>query len=283
MDIYLKLFNTKKFVGSQPVTFNKDTYNPKLNYYTTHKLDGLRKLLLITDTKKGKIISSKMEVEDFVIPKRSILENTVLDCEFLPEQKKIYVFDILYYKGQDIRSKILKERLLFLQETLKILKSKKVLLKEYLSPYENSLCKNFYIIKNKYSKKMETGEVDGVIFTPDISYNTGVPLKWKPISLLSIDFKIKKIDDKNNKIALLTQSEETFKPKGKYSDIGIVKVSKEEYDKYSNGDVIEFIFENGKFKPIKIRKDKIKSNYIKVILSNFKTILNPPKMNKLIC
>lgn len=284
MDKYKTLTNSFKFIGSQPVTFNKENYNKKLYYFTSYKLDGKRKLLILTNDKKGLMYSQKMEVETFTLPTRPELNNTMLDCEFF--KGKVYVFDILFYKGEDVRNKIFNKRLEMLKETNKILKSKRVLLKEYLSPYDNTICKNFYTIKNKYKDDMViNGTVDGIIFTPDTGYTGFNVLKWKPSTLLTIDFKIKKIKGGENdyKLALLTHKGTVFKPKGNGgNNVGISSVSKEEYNKFNDGDVVEFMFINGEFKPLKIRRDKVNSNYITVIFSNYNTILNPPDMKKIL-
>ncbi len=278
MDLYIKLFKKKTFVGAQPITFNKDTYSKNVEYFTTYKLDGLRKLLFINQT--SYLVSSKMEFQTFTLPKASKeYIDTVLDGEY--KSNKFYAFDILFYKGQDLRSNTLTERLEFLNNVISVLKSKKVISKEYLSPYNGlGICKNYFSLLNKYSKEMETGEVDGIIFTPDTGYTEKSILKWKPLHLLSIDFKIKKV---GNELHLLTQNGKIFKPYGKYKNIGKVILNSEEAKKYNNGEVVEFIFDNGKFVPIRIRKDKTKSNYISVIMSNFKTINSPPNMRKILC
>jgi hypothetical protein len=278
MDLYIKLFKKKTFVGAQPITFNKDMYSKNVEYFTTYKLDGLRKLLFINQT--SYLVSSKMEFQTFTLPKVSKeYIDTVLDGEY--KSNKFYAFDILFYKGQDLRSKTLTERLEFLNNVISVLKSKKVISKEYLSPYNGlSVCKNYFSLLNKYSKEMETGEVDGIIFTPDTGYTENSILKWKPLHLLSIDFKIKKI---GNELHLLTQNGKIFKPYGKYQNIGKVILNSEEAKKYKDNEVVEFIFDNGKFVPIRVRKDKTKSNYISVIMSNFKTINSPPNMKKILC
>lgn len=279
MDLYTTLFNKKTFVGAQPITFNKDTFSKNIEYFTTYKLDGLRKLLFITQ-QENYLISSKMEFQTFTLPKVSKEYNdTVLDGEY--KSNKFFAFDILFYKGQDLRSKTLKERLEFLNNVINALKSKKIISKEYLSPYNGlGVCKNFFSLLNKYSKEMETGEVDGIIFTPNTGYTEKSILKWKPLHLLSIDFKINKV---GNELHLLTQNGKIFKPYNKYKNIGKVLLNHEEAKKYNNGDVVEFIFDNGKFVPIRVRKDKTKSNYISVIMSNFKTIQSPPNMKKILC
>lgn len=275
MDLYTKLVKKKTFVGSQPITFNKDTYSKNVEYFTTYKLDGLRKLLLISST--NYLISSKLEFKIFTLPKASKgFKDTLLDGEY--KSNKFFAFDILFYKGQDLRNKTLKERLEFLNNVISDLKSKKVISKEYLT--QGSVCTNFFNLVKKYSKEMETGEVDGIIFTPNTGYTEKTVLKWKPLHLLSIDFKIKK---NGNELYLLTQNGDVFKPYGKYRNSGKVILKDTEANKYKDGDIVEFIFENGKFVPIRVRKDKNKSNHISVILSNFKTIQSPPNMKKILC
>lgn len=274
MDLYTKLVNKKTFIGAQPITFNKNSYNKNVEYFTTYKLDGLRKLLLISS--QNYLISSKTEFNKFTLPKASeSYKDTLLDGEY--KANKFFAFDILFYKGQDLRTKTLTERLAFLNNVINGIKSKKVILKEYL---KGEICNNFFNLLKKYSKEMETGEVDGVIFTPDTGYIGSPVLKWKPLHLLSIDFKIKK---NGNELQLLTQNGKVFKPYGKYKNSGTVVLKAEEANKYTDGDVVEFIFEKGKFTPIRIRKDKTKSNHISVILDNFKTIMSPPNMKKILC
>ncbi len=276
MDLYTKLVNKKTFIGSQPVTFNKNSYNKNIQYYTPYMLDGLRKLLLISA--QNYLVSSKLEFKPFTLPKTSSMyKDTLLDGEY--KDNKFFAFDILFYKGNDLRSKTLKERLDFLNNVISTIKSKKVILKEYILPLQG-ICDNFFNLTKKYSKEMETGEVDGVIFTPDSGYTEFPVLKWKPLHLLSIDFKIKK---NGNQLQLLTQNGQVFKPHGKYKESGTVILDPLEAKKYTDNDVVEFIFDKGKFKPIRIRKDKTKSNHISVILDNFKTIQNPPNMKKILC
>lgn len=277
MDTYGRLFKTKRFVGAQPITFNRQTYIKGKAYYLTHKLDGERRLLIINSS-SSKLISSKLNFTKFNIPYRKGLKNTVLDGELF--LGKFYVFDILYYKGKDTRNIKLTNRLEILDKAIKEIKSKKVIPKEYLSPYENTVCKNFFKLKRKYAGAVKKGTVDGIIFTPDEPYKTAISLKWKPTNILSIDFKIKKLG--NNTVALLNQNNEVFIPPiEEYKGIGITRITN--YDKYEDNSIVEFIFKNGRFVPIRERKDKVMSNHINVILSNLDSIINPPDMKKLLC
>ena len=276
MEVYKKLFKTTKFVGNQPITFNKDSFNPKLDYYLTHKLDGIRILLLFANDKVF-IINSKREFTEYKFKNtydKQLLDGTVLDCEYF--NKKIFIFDILFFSGNDLRDLKLSNRIYFINKVHKLVHNKKLKIKKYL---HNGVCHDFKKLDSLVTSTKNI--VDGIIFTPNLSYNNAVPLKWKPTNLLSIDFKIKKLGD--NKIALLIHSGKIFIPKNKkYKGVGITTVSEQKYKLYKNGDIIEFIFKNNKFIPIKNRPDKINSNYISVILSNFKTIIHPPNIYKII-
>jgi len=225
-----------------------------------------------------------MEFKQVKLPKaiHALYPNTILDMEMY--NKKYYIFDILFLDGKDVRNKKMSERINDAIQVVNDTKSKKMIIKPYLSPYASpssesaSILANFKHLKKMYSKEMKTGEVDGIIFVPDAKYTSTV-LKWKPEWLLSIDFKIKKLGD--NQLALLTQKDTIYAPKLK-PDVGITKVSPEDYRYYSDGDIVEFIFKNGKFVPMRLRKDKVKSNYITVINSNFQEILYPTNVEKIL-
>ena len=277
MEAYKALSGQSRFIGNQPVTFDKGTYDKKVNYFLTHKLDGKRHLLFISKTGVY-LITSKMEFIRVKLPSKAhqLVPNTILDMELY--KNKYYIFDILFSNGIDFRSKKLSERILEIDSVVNKIKSKKIIIKPYLSPYISSTFENFIKLKTLYKKEMETGEVDGIIFTPDSGYKEKV-LKWKPLNLLSIDFKVKKLPA--NTLALLLQNGELFSPK-QFPNSGIVSVSKIWYSKIKDGEVVEFIFKDNRFVPLRIRKDKIKSNYISVILSNFREITHPTDILKIL-
>lgn len=244
----------KKFIGNQPITISKENYNPNIKYYLTYKLDGKRHLF-----QNGYLITSKLQKFKFYL--KNIPKDTVLDGELY--NGKYYVFDILFYKGKDIRKLKFAERL----EILKQLKDNLILKKYWGS---SNIKKDFYEIKKMYQKDMKIGgKIDGIIFTPDSDYYSKV-LKWKPINLLSIDFKIHKVH--NNTFELL-KSDGTI-----YTT---TTLSNKVFNEYADNTVVEFIWKN-KFIPIRSRPDKDNSNYITVIESNFKQILNPLDMRKLL-
>ena len=289
MELYTELFKKRYFVGVQPVTIDSDNFNPRIPYFITYKLDGARNLLLFSGN-TNYTISSKMEFTPYFLPnKSSLYKNSVIDGEMY--KGVFYAFDILFYNGNDLRNTVLTERLVFLKRLVEDIKSKKLILKKYETPYKNShsragntpyhsrnTCKNFFAVKRKFSEFMKLGgDIDGIILTPDSIYKTTV-LKWKPVNLISIDFRINKID--NNRFELLLQNGEIFKPLGEHKDIGITTVPESIYKTYKNNSIAEFIFLNGKFIPIRERPDKTKPNHISVINSNFKQILKPLNIRK---
>lgn len=259
---------SKKFIGNQPITLSEKTYDKTCKYFLTVKLDGRRFLLKLGKT--SYLISSKSEKIPLQI---SLEENYTLDGEMY--NNVYYAFDILFYKEKDVRDLILSDRLLLLEETIKNNKIHSIMIKKY---YTNDVCKDYkYLKKNtKFGDKY-----DGIIFTPNDNYYKNV-LKWKPPELLSIDFKIRKNENSGFKFYLLNQDESVFK--NKYTD-GIINVNKETFDKYKDNCILEVIFDKKKrkFKILRDRPDKIKSNYKTVIKSNFDQIINPVNMHKLLC
>lgn len=242
----------KKFIGNQPITISKENYNINEKYYLTYKLDGKRHLF-----QNGYLITCKLEKFKFSLS--GVPKDTLLDGELYHD--KYYVFDILFYKGNDVRKLKFSERL----EILKQLTS--VTLKRY---WCCNTKKDFYEIKKMYQKDMKIGgKIDGIIFTPDSGYYSKV-LKWKLVNLLSIDFKIHKVQP------------DTFELlKGDGTIYSTTQVSKKVFNEYEDNTVVEFIYKN-KFIPIRSRPDKENSNYITVIESNFKQIQNPIDMRKLL-
>lgn len=243
----------KRFIGTQVITLSKENYNKHMKYYLTYKLDGQRHLY-----QNGHLITSKLEKIKF--PINGVQFGTLLDGELY--KGIYYVFDILFYNGNDIRK-------LNFNERYKIMKGiKGITCKEYLC---NDTKSDFFYLKNKYKNDMHIGGmVDGIIFTPDAPYNVS-PLKWKPVNLLSIDFKIHKRPEKT--FDLLLQN-------GKVYTSTIV--SKNQFNWYNDNTVVEFVYKGDKFIPIRARPDKENSNHLSVIKSNLEQIKTPVNMRSLL-
>lgn len=270
MEQYQTLVKTKKWVGNNPVTLKVGDLKKDKDYFVTDKLDGLRRLLLFNGEALYNI-SSKLDIQEFYLAKGGkTLTGTLIDCEFY--KKKYYAFDVLFYNGKDVReTKNFTERQELLKKAVKAVGSKRLLLKDFKPLGCPEILKS---IKDK-SPLFREGQLDGMIVSPNSSYKDTV-FKWKPSNLLSNDFKVKKIP---GYLILLLQNGQVFSPKG-YEDTGKVAYASKEI---KDGDIVEFVFENGKFKPLRTRPDKTKSNHISVILDNFKQMVRPVPAEKLFC
>lgn len=268
MDQYQSLVKTKRWIGNNPITLKAGSPIKDKDYYVTDKLDGIRRLLLFNGETLYNI-SSKLDFQEFYLTKGGkTLTETLIDCEYF--KKKYYAFDLLFYSGKDCReTKNFTERQELLKKVVKAVGSKRLLLKDY----KKLECPE--VLKRIKDSSFKEGQLDGLIIVPNSAYKDTV-FKWKPSNLLSNDFKVQKIP---GFLLLLLQNGQVFKPKG-YPDIGKVAYNGKEID---DDDVVEFIFENGKFKPLRTRPDKTKSNHITVILDNFKEMIRPTKPSSLFC
>lgn len=246
LSFYKKLTKTDSFIGNNPITFSKETYNPKKEYSLTLKLDGERRFLLVLKN-KGYLISNKKVVTDYITLTTSVFNGTIVDGELY--KGSFYSFDILFYKGKDIRKLPFMKRISFGMPFIKNV------------DYIKGDTASFEKLKVKNEKKFKEGLYDGIIFKPHGNYYNKI-LKWKPVTLLSIDFKIKK--EKPQIFSLLRQNDEVYAKQ---------KVTQKDYTKYCDLCVVEFIYKKGKFVPLRARPDKVISNSDKTILSNMKEIL----------
>lgn len=270
MEFYKTLTKSNKFIGNQPVSLTKKSFDKTEEYFFTEKLDGKRFLLLFTDNKVYRI-SSKMEFEEKKIA--NDIPGTILDCEYF--KGKYHVFDILFFKHTDTRNLKYNTRIQLYTQNLK----SKQLIPKVQIPIGKDACKLLPGLVNKLKHRFTEGDLDGIILTPNTDYYAKV-YKYKPRELLSIDFKISKKN--GDTFLLLLQNDEVFKRK-EYPGIGIVKVSKEVYKKYKTGSVVEFIFKDNKFIPLRPRPDKTNSNGLHVILDNFKLLTSKWSLKSILC
>ena len=127
IDSYLKLLNTKKFYGMNVVSVESEHLVDNLitGYSITDKADGERYQLFIYNNNIY-LVSSNFDIKDTDIKlKDKSFNNTIIDGELitLKNNKLLFAsFDIIYYKGKDIReTALLKDRLKFLDDVLKII------------------------------------------------------------------------------------------------------------------------------------------------------------------
>ena len=236
---YNKLTNTfDNFIAASPVTIHLDNLikNDRINifnrYAITLKADGDRNFLYVyssNDENNGKIFifnnGFNFKFTGYVDTKWC---DTLIEAEYFDSngEKELYMYDILFSSGTDIRRKhlidIKKESNTRLEILDKFQKSStrvlldgfkesniiKIKTKKYLQSIRSDGTDIFQKVKELWdSRKFNTFDVDGIIFVPKYEYyplkggSWRSLLKWKPPELNTIDFLIKiKKDDNNNEI-----------------------------------------------------------------------------------
>lgn len=288
-----------RFVGAQPETLHKrhlPLIKKKSLYSISEKYDGERFLLFISDNGRTYSISRGLKV------KCTGLQNmkdrgTLMDAEYV--NGVLFAFDILFYKGKDLRGNInylLKDRLQLVREIVNTFNSSNVHNKHCLSIFPKEYhFEDFGSIVDTFAEnKFEDGiERDGFIYTPVKEYYPTKPkwsnlLKWKPPTLNSIDFIVKKAAGNDNKWNLYVgDKESTLIPFTHFPSIHF------EYEKWSdivgegnisdNLGVIECIwdFDVKTFVPIRKRADKLSPNFITVALDVWESLRNPVNISDL--
>lgn len=188
----------------------RDMISPQFNPAVTIKLNGRRYTLLID--RNGTYLYSPPYDVFKVGPGDNNLSGTVLDCEFMliPGsskdeyiEKTIYGFDLLFYKGKDLRQLDFEIRLDTLQRVGDWV--------EEWEPewnHQELYCnieyrtKTYFLEGTFYDRtRAAFAEIDGderykkynledgLIFQPDHWYRNDSTYKWKPKEELTIDFK----------------------------------------------------------------------------------------------
>lgn len=235
---YNKLVNNKydNFIAASPVTLhrehlfkNDEIKNIYGKYAVTLKADGERNFLIVyksdNENDNGKIFIFNNNYNFLYTGyKDPNWIGTLIECEYISDDKELYMYDILFSKGEDVRKKYLIDvqkdmktsntRLDILDSFLKSKtrelddsnKSIKILNKKYLQSVRNDGSDIFQKAKEIWdTRKYATYHVDGIIFVPKYEYypmksGTWPSLfKWKPAYLNTIDFLIKVMKDNNNK------------------------------------------------------------------------------------
>ena len=245
-NFYNKLVNNKyndNFIAASPVTIHRDNLlksseikNIYNRYAITLKADGERNFLIVYSSQNeednGKIFIFNNNF-NFIYTGFKDIEwcNTLIEGEYIDNNsennsKELYIYDILFSKGIDVRRKHLTDikkevisntRLDILDKfqksnTRKIQKNFneenciKIKTKKYIQSIRSDGSDIFQKVKELWdSRKYNTFNVDGIIFVPKYEY---YPLyggswyslfKWKPVELNTIDFLIRVIKDDNKK------------------------------------------------------------------------------------
>lgn len=162
----------------------------------TVKLNGRRFFLLCATNACYLIMPPYTMVRFGVLAEESSrFDGTYLDGELVAvegsETYTFHAFDVLFFKGRDVRQEKLVERLEMVNKTV-----------EYIEPFVGNIAvKKFFTegdiyqrlsdAARSYEEYLETDadSVDGIIVQPAHWYRNNDTLKWKPPSQLTLDFK----------------------------------------------------------------------------------------------
>jgi len=274
---YKKITGGNKPIVVQPNTLRSDKYVPDEDYGVTLKLDGERRMIMLYDNKVI-TFNSKMNICILNI-EITTRDNTVsiFDSEFY--MGKYYLFDTIVYENQDLRHQKdvnLLKRVEYYTRIFSTINDSRFLFKEYL--YGNTYKNTIQLMKNEVYKH------DGVILVP-VNYpyplknkGPGVPLKYKPQGMNTIDFRIKKIEDGTVwELYCYDKDNDVLFSHSDYIDIGITRVEPELSCKFMNMSIVECYYDKRlrNFQPIRQRHDKFRGNHISIALDNFDTIIHP--------
>jgi SAM-dependent methyltransferase len=251
-DNYKKLANLKYddiFIAASPVTLHKENLfkndeivNIYENYAVTLKADGERNFLFVNNDGKIYIFNNNFNIIDTGYIDDE-WKDTLIEGELIKETNDLYMYDILFSKGIDVRKKILidikKEdtRVQFIDNFLKSTTRKiienfpkneiiNLYSKKYIQTIRADGSDIFQKTKELWdTQKISNFNVDGIIFTPKYKHypNKGISwsnlFKWKPPNLNSIDFLIRTIKDDNKNDVKSPFIDVIIRPDGKKETI----------------------------------------------------------------
>jgi ubiquinone/menaquinone biosynthesis C-methylase UbiE len=265
------------FIGAQPETFHVQDLKKivKEKYSVTEKYDGERLMIFIRDSGNLFFLDRKLKCKSFGF--FNVMDKgTLLDSEYVSNINTIFVFDILFYKGQDIRGNVqypLPKRMELVALVLSNVQGHhqngpKIICKEYF--YGNDI----QDVYERYDKSKDIA-LDGLIFTSindPYSKTSKSPslLKWKPVKDTTIDVLVENNIDNLSWDLYVTGTNSNVP----FTFLTNTPIPENWKNQDYSGIVIECAF-FPKFTPLKVRYDKDKPNYIDIALDNCKYIANP--------
>lgn len=255
------------------VNFN-NAYNMKRKYFPdlkdfiiTPKWDGVRMMIYVHQS--GIYLLNKTTTLSLKMTFPNDLVNTVIDGEYFESTNKYIAFDILFFKGTDLRDEIRIKRQYILEQT----KS------DYNLQFEIAQVgygPTLYECFKNYTTKYPDNVLDGIVFAQRTStYINKQTLKYKPINLLTIDFLIT-IDNNDTYpvYKLYVQGESGVIPFEPYPIL--MKVDTNGKSIISSGNkIVECQWVNDTFLPMRVRTDKTIPNFITVAMDIWEDINNP--------
>eukprot|EP01132_Coremiostelium_polycephalum_P010660 gene10660-13057_t len=289
------------FPGSMPVNFSKKCFRvvQMADYYVSEKTDGIRYMLL-SHKQNCYLIDRKFEIYSVKGSESligSIKDGTLLDGEMirnLQTRKAVFlVFDIMAYHNEVITDRSLTER-------LSMIGNKIILPIRSVNPDKLP----FSVIGKSFQKKAAISKVfssitegkgdrvfndgkrchhtDGIIFTPDLPYmpyTVQTLFKWKYLDKWTIDFKLKeKLQQQQKKLYLTCTGNGDMEIECReaiFCDADKEKLKKEFLRaRDPNCIIAECSFQPklGTWKFHQVRHDKIKGNYISIVMDTMESI-----------
>lgn len=306
LDILYSSFGTKFMVEARNLKVQDLTGDALLKskdpYTFTLKADGERKLLILNSDgmwlNYPPHLSSLISTEKFD-------RNSVYDCEVV--NGRIYVFDCLMFNDTDVRDRSHDERLSYYRDLpgVQLKKFEKIRTAEDFFNIMNrqreiliqfALLEAFLDANPKateeeilqHTPRSEEGfPIDGFMFTPGGKYNTGIlstnlvknPMvcKWKPTSLLTIDFHLRLLDD--GRKGLFSYNEESklievFRGTERFPYIP-ENLNQDQFVNVSVGTIVEMRYSKEQFYLYRTRENKNTANSLRVAIDNWKDIREP--------
>lgn len=275
-----------KDYGNKPINVGvDDLLSPALNDYAiTLKLDGTRAMVGVFD------IGSYVYNPPFDMFKRGrgipSIAGTLLDTEL--HDDSFYAFDILFYRGQDVRRYAFDERMRMLEEAVATITSsgefyRQIRVKDYYTTgtfYDRTL----KAIDDMAKSDPEGVVYDGLIFQPTsrgVGYRNDLTRKWKPESLLTIDFLLRHVssDTSGDTFEILVGDRGTdivFTGTERYPTTGKITVKDGEHEGVDvDGMVAECRWITGHFEIYRLREDRDRPNHINVARDVWRDINEP--------
>ena len=263
------------FIGAQPELAQMHVLEA-IRYSVTEKYDGERFLAFISDNTKMYFFDRGMKVKSFGFT-NTLNCGTILDVELVGHH--IFVYDILFLNGVDLRGNVkynLPCRLTVINKVLKNTKSQNFSPKLSPKKYYSNSAEIKALFDQYEAGKFEDNLIprDGFIFTPlDLPYSTTQKspnlFKWKPLNMTSIDFLVEQ--KSQNSWNLFVGNKDANIP---FAMLPFVEVPPEWSTYDYSGYIIECVFVP-QFLPIRVRNDKIKPNYRTIAEDTWKYIKNP--------
>ena len=247
----------------QPINLKRPMISRMSGYAVTNKLNGSRMVGVVigTDVFAINMVSNVIKIAEGITIG---FDRTVFDAEYF--KGVLYVFDILFDKSVDVRGSNLDVRLHQASKVVELINIPNLKMKMFRMSGKLDMDVKELL---DYNNTLPEDDNDGLIFSPiTIPYfNDGI-YKWKPPSMLTIDFTASKIGndkwtlqvkDKNDKLV-------TFSPSGFN---GVIQSSLE-----LTG-VGEYKWTGNTFELVRPRPDKDTPNFITTAQDVWDDIRNP--------